>query len=128
MKLSIDSIRCNTPKSKTDKVFLTHQSDAGVPVRYPATGVYKMQAGTVWNPVGNNRTPEVVFEFTDGAYLSLWTEDWPMIVFIVSGDKTNGSPKILGNNYYLPTSQSGSASFEGNNGSSYTVNVTIEQS
>lgn len=128
MKIVVNSIHCVTGKSKTDKVFIIHQSDAGVPVRYPATGYHEMSSGDTWAPVGSDGSPAIGFDYSDGGYLSLWGEVWPIILFDISGDKTNGSPKILGNAFFTTQSQSGSLAVQGNNGSSYTVSVTITQS
>ena len=116
-KIQITSIVCNgTSEDGNDEVYVIHQSDAGVPVRYPAAGYQRMNTTAdpsddvvqTWSP------PDLTMEFTNEVLVTLWDQD-------VRGT----DPSFLINNDYTPSDVPSSFSMHNHNGAEYTIYAQI---
>ena len=100
-----------------DEVAICYQADAGVPVRYPATGYQRMNtAADSSNDVLQTWYVNLELDFDYEVLVTLWDQD-------LGGD--NNTSEFLANKVYTnPTDPAASYQMSNNNGAIYTFYAT----
>lgn len=123
-KLTVSQINCTSVSANAgvslgaDDVFIMHQTDGGMPIRFPAsTDVYEMTNGSQ-QPLAEGDVPGLVLYYNYGAYVSLWDHDGPL--------NQVDPADLLGCQGFLVTDVSKTYTLKHNNGAAYSIVVTIE--